>query len=114
MATSETPISGSNSADPAAATETVVYTSPTAGAGSVLSTIVACNRGGADIKVRIGISPGGGVLGNSEYIVFDHTVDANDALDLTLGITLAADDEVRVETDIATASFSVFGMELGS
>jgi len=114
MATSETPISGSNSADPSAVTETVCYTSPTAGAGSVLSTIIAANRGGAGIKVRVGISPGGGALGNSEYIVFDHTVDANDALTLTLGITLAADDEVRVETDIATASFSVFGMELGS
>lgn len=96
---------------PAATTLTDLYTVP-ASTSVVASTFVACNRGAAGVKFRASVAPAGAADATSQYIYFDVALAANDTFAATLGITLAATDKVRVQTDTATVTFSLFGVEI--
>lgn len=96
---------------PAATTEVDLYTVPAATA-AVISTVTVVNRGTASGTFRVYVSPAGAATANANYLIYDASLDAKAFLALTLGITLAATDELRVYASSADFSFNAFGTEL--
>jgi uncharacterized membrane protein len=96
---------------PSATTNTDVYTVGS-GKSAVISTITVANRAATAATYRIAIRVAGSALSNEEYIAYDATVPANDSINLTLGITLAATDVVTVYASSANLSFNLFGSEI--
>lgn len=96
---------------PSATTNTDVYTSP-ASTQTVISTISVANRAATAATFRIAIRVAGAAIANSHYIAYDATVAANDATNLTLGVTLAATDVVTVYASTANLSFNLFGSQI--
>jgi hypothetical protein len=97
--------------NPAATTLTTLYTVPSA-TSAVVSTIMICNQASTAATYRIAVSPAGAAIDPKHYIVYGATVAASDSTALTLGITLATTDVVRVYASTATLSFSAFGSEI--
>jgi hypothetical protein len=95
----------------AATTATDVYTVPSL-KDVVTSSIVVCNRGNTGTTFRIAVRPAGATLANQHYLAFDTSILANDAVALTLGITLTATDVVTVFAGNANLSFTLFGSEI--
>ena len=107
MATTYKVLAQSN---PAATTETTLYTAATA---AVVSTIAICNQTGSSGTYRIAVRPAAdSVTAAKHWIVYGATVPASDSIMLTLGITLAAGDVIRVYASSANQSFSAFGSEI--
>ena len=96
---------------PSATTNTDVYTVGS-GKSAVVSTITVCNRGATSTTYRIAIRVAGATIANEDYIAYDSTVPANDTINLTIGITLAATDVVTVYASTANLSFNLFGAEI--
>ncbi len=94
---------------PAATTATDLYTVP-ASRETVVSTVVACNRGTAT-TFRVAVRPAGAALADQHYIVYNGALAANDMFAATIGISLAATDVLTVYAASATVSFSAFGQE---
>ena len=95
---------------PGATTETLLYTCP-ASTGTVISTIVICNRGATAAMFRLSIAASGGATNNKDYIYYDVTLGGNDTFAATFGITLSATDKVNVYASNTNLSFSIFGEE---
>jgi hypothetical protein len=95
---------------PAANTDTDLYTVPAA-TSTVCSTLAICNRSNSSI-CRVAVRPAGAAIENKHYIVYDTTVDPNDTLFFTLGITLATTDVITINSSSGNVSFSLFGSEL--
>jgi len=107
MATSYKVLGQSN---PAATTETTLYT---AGAAAVVSTIMICNQASAAATYRIAVRPAADVSTSARHwIVYGATVGASDSTALTIGVTLAAGDKIQIYASTATLSFSAFGSEI--
>jgi len=99
-------------AAPAATTETTLYTTP-AGTSTIVSTIAISNQAGTSGTYRIAVRPAADASTTQKhYIVYGATVAASDSIMLTLGITLAAGDLIRVYASSADMAFSAFGSEL--
>jgi len=97
---------------PSATTETTLYTVPSS-TSSVISTIAICNQAGSSGTYRIVVRPAADASTTQKhYIVYGATVGANDSIMLTLGITLATGDLIRVYASTADMSFNAFGSEL--
>jgi len=97
--------------NPAATTATTLYTVP-ASTSTVVSTITVCNIGGVIGTFRIAIRPAGATLANLHYLAYDATVNGQDMLTFTLGVTLATTDVITVYASNANFAFSVFGSEI--
>lgn len=95
---------------PSAATATTLYTVPAA-TSAVVSTLSIANLG-VSTSYRIAVQPAGAALEAMHYLAYDVAINANDAVMLTLGITLAATDVVSVYAGAANLSFSLFGSEI--
>jgi glucose-6-phosphate dehydrogenase assembly protein OpcA len=96
---------------PSATTNTDVYTVGS-GKSAVVSTITVANRAATAATYRVAIRVAGATIANQHYIAYDSTVNANDTISLTLGITLAATDVVTVYASTANTSFNIFGSEI--
>jgi hypothetical protein len=96
---------------PSATTNTDVYTVGS-GKSAVVSTITVCNRAASSATYRIAIRVAGATLANEDYIAYDSTVPANDTINLTIGVTLAATDVVTVYASTANLSINLFGAEI--
>jgi hypothetical protein len=96
---------------PSATTNTDVYTVGS-GTSAVVSTITVCNRAASSATYRIAIRVAGATLANEDYIAYDSSVPANDTINLTIGITLAATDVVTVYASTANLSINLFGAEI--
>lgn len=83
-----------------------------AGRQAVISTITVANRGTTSATYRIWVRVAAASLTDKQYIAYDATVLPNDAIALTLGITLAATDVVSVQASTANVSFNAFGTEI--
>jgi hypothetical protein len=92
-------------------TNETVYTVPSA-TEAVVSTITVCNRGTASASYRLAVRPNGTALGNLHYIAYDATVPGNDAIALTLGLSLDAADVIATYASNANLTFNVFGAEI--
>ncbi len=97
---------------PNATTLTVAYTAPVL-TQVVVSTITVCNQSATPTSYRISVAVAALADTAKQYICYDVAIGANETQTLTLGITLAATDVVRVYNTLATCSFSLFGVEMG-
>ena len=97
--------------NPAATTATTLYTVPSA-KSAVVSTITVCNQGASSATYRIAIRPAGATLAAQHYIAYDATVTANNATNITIGVTLATTDIITVYASNTSLSFSAFGTEI--
>ena len=97
-------------AAPSATTATTLYTAP-ASTSAVASTLSIANLG-VSTTYRIAVRPAGAALEAKHYLAYDVAINANDAVMLTLGITLATTDVVTVYAGTANLSFSLFGSEI--
>lgn len=96
---------------PPANTATPLYTVPAA-TSSVISTIVVCNQAASSATFRVAVQPAGITVAAKHYIAYDTVIGANDAITLTIGMTLATTDVVSVTANTTTVSFNMFGTEL--
>jgi hypothetical protein len=98
--------------NPAATTETTLYTAGSAG-GSVVSTITICNQTASAATYRIAVRPAAdSSTAAKHWIVYGATVAASDTTALTLGVTMAQNDKIQIYASSANLSFSAFGSEL--
>lgn len=97
--------------NPASTTDTTLYTVP-ASTSAVCSTLSVANISTSATNYRIAIRPAGASIANQHYIAYDVPIPANDAVMLTLGISLAATDVVTVRAGNANLAFSLFGSEI--
>lgn len=96
---------------PAATSNVDVYAVP-ASTEAVVSTIVICNRSATDTTYRLAVRPAGASIANEHYLAYDVELVGNDSTTLTLGITLAATDEITYYAGSANTSISIFGTEI--
>lgn len=96
---------------PAATTLSALYTVP-ASTSATASSIVVCNQNASKIKFRVSVAVAGAVDAAQQYLFYDVDVLANASLVVTMGMTLAATDVVRVYSDTANVSFNLFGVEV--
>lgn len=95
----------------ASANDVTLYTVP-ASTETVISTIVICNREGSANTFRIAVKADGGSVANEDYIAYDSTINANDTITMTLGITIDASDVISVGASDANVTFNLFGTEI--
>ena len=96
--------------NPAATTATTLYTVPSA-TSTVVSTITVANIGVSG-TYRIAVRPAGATLANQHYVVYEASLNSNDSLTFTLGLTLAATDVVTVQASTANFAFGLYGSEI--
>lgn len=96
--------------NPGAATPTKLYTVPAA-TSTASSSIVICNQAATAGSFRVSIRVAGAVVDAKQYLYYDEPIDANDTFIATIGMTLAATDEVWVYASSANQSFNIFGVE---
>ena len=93
-----------------ATTETDLYTVPAA-TSTVISSIVACNRGSSSAALRVSIAVGGGATATKDYLYYDLIIPPNETFIATVGITLSTTDKVKVYASTGNLSFNLFGEE---
>lgn len=96
---------------PAATTEADLYTVP-ASTSTIVSSISIANRGTAIATYRISTSATGSATATKDYVVYDANINPNQTIVLTLGLTLATTDKVRVYGSTADLSFQAFGTQV--
>lgn len=97
--------------DAPATTLTALYTVP-GSTEAVVSTLTICNRNSSSVTVRVSVAVGGATDDLKQYLLYDAKVLKNDVLPLTIGMTLAATDVVRVYASTTGVSFNLFGTEI--
>jgi molybdenum cofactor biosynthesis enzyme MoaA len=97
--------------NPAATTETTLYTVP-ASTETIISTISVTELAGGTPTFRLVIAINGAVTANAMYLVKDLALTANGTQLYKLGITLDASDVVRVYASDANVAFQVYGAEI--
>ena len=98
-------------AAPAATTSADLYTVP-ASTSTIVSTIVISNRAATPATFRLSQSLTGAALTDKDYLAYDTAIPGNGFVTLTLGITMATTDKLRVYASTANLSFNAFGTEL--
>jgi hypothetical protein len=96
---------------PAANTLGNVYTVPSA-TSAVISTITVCNQTASNASYSIAVAPSSAADNTAHYIIRGGVVPAADSIGITLGITIGATDQVRVNTNSTSISFNIFGSEI--
>jgi len=96
---------------PSATTATAVYTVPSA-TEAVVSSVSVCNRGGSAGTFRLSVRPDGAALANQHYLVYDASIDANDSIILTIGVTMDATDVLEAYASSADMTFHAYGSEI--
>ena len=96
---------------PVAATLTTLYTVPGATSG-VVSSLVVCNQGDQAAAFRVAHAVAGAADESKQYLYYDEPLDSHRAFPITLGVTLAATDVLRVQSDTGRVSFNVYGIEI--
>jgi hypothetical protein len=97
---------------PTANTNQDLYTVPVSNS-AVISTLNVCNTSASNVTFRV-YARIAGAAGNtaSQAIVYDAALPAQDALGLTLGMTLAATDKITVYSWQGNVTFTLFGTEI--
>ena len=97
--------------EPAATTDTTLYTVPSA-TEAVCSTLSVCNQASSAATFRVRIKINNAADDNKQFICYDAPIAAKDTLLLTFGATLNAGDVIRVYSSNADTSFHLFGSEI--
>lgn len=93
--------------EPSATTLTTLYTVP-ASTQAVISVLTIANKG-VTTPVRVAVRPDGEAIADKHYLLYDVSVDANDALIIPLGLTISHGDVISVYAGTADVSFNVYG-----
>ena len=98
--------------NPAATTLTTLYTSTSV--ETVVSTVTVANLAGSAATFRLLVQPSAdvGAAANKQYLAYDVTVGATDTTTLTLGLTLASGDVLKIYGSTATLAFNAFGSQI--
>jgi len=96
---------------PAATTATTLYTVP-ALTQTIVSTLTICNRGASGATYRVAVRPDGASLADQHYLAYDTTIEPNNTIALTLGMTLDAGDIITIYSSNTSLSFTAFGSEI--
>lgn len=96
---------------PAANTFVDLYRVPTANS-AVVSTLNVCNLTTSNVTFRVAARPNGNTLTSQQYIAYDIALGAQDAIGLTIGMSLAANDIVTVFSFQGNVAFTLFGSEV--
>ena len=94
---------------PSASTLTTLYTAPSQ---AVVSSLSVCNQATSATTFRVAVRPGAETINQKHYVAYDTTVNANDTVFLTLGMTLSGSDVVSVFAATSSISFNLFGTEV--
>ncbi len=78
----------------------------------IVSTLIIANRASLSKTFRLYIRPDDETLADKHYIAYDTTINANDTITLTLGITMNASDKLYVYGSDTNISFSAFGTKI--
>jgi len=99
--------------NPSAASASVLYTVP-ASTSSVISSISIANLAGSAATFRLIVQKSGETssITDKQYIGYDITVGGSDTTIITVGLTLATGDVVKVYASTATVAFQAFGSEI--
>lgn len=100
-------------ANPAATTVTTLYTVP-ASKEAVISTISVANLTSTAATFRLILQPSADVSAtilNKQYLGYDITVGASDSTVITIGVTMATGDVIKVYGSTANIAFQAFGDE---
>jgi hypothetical protein len=97
--------------NPAAETNTDLYTVP-ASTETVISSIIIANLDSSAATYDISIRPNNDPQADKHFIAKGITVGAADSTTLTLGITLDALDVITVQASSINLAFNVFGSEI--
>lgn len=97
--------------NPAATTQTTLYTVPGSTA-TIMSTLTVCNQASTAGTFRIAVQQAGATLDPKQYINYDTPVPANDTITVTIGLTMAATDVISVYSSSGSISFTAFGSEV--
>lgn len=99
--------------NPSATTVTTLYTVPSA-KEAVVSSISVANLAATAATFRIIIQPSADVSAtilDKQYFGKDITVGASDTTIITVGLTLATGDVIKIYASTATVAFQAFGDE---
>lgn len=96
---------------PSSASISTLYTVPTS-SQAVISSITVCNQS-TSTTYRVAVVPSGSVLGAKNYICYEAPLNANDSIFLSLGLSLSGSDSISVLSGNSSASFNVYGAEIG-
>jgi hypothetical protein len=83
-----------------------------ASATAVISTLLVTNTSSSPATFRIAIMGSEGTPAAANWVVYDATVDGNDIVGLTLGLTLSQNQYVRVSSSANTVTFSAYISEI--
>jgi hypothetical protein len=99
--------------NPSATTATTLYTVP-ASTSAVVSSISVANLTATSATFRIAIQKSAdvGSIVDKQYMGYDITVGASDSTIITVGLTLATGDVIKVYASSASLSFQAFGSEI--
>ena len=98
-------------ANPAATTNTTLYTAP---APAIASTLMVCNQGSSAATFRVAIRPAAAGLAAKHYVLYDEplgAVGAGNSAIYTVGWSFAQTDVVTVYASTANVSFTLMGCE---
>jgi len=81
---------------------------------AIISSIVVTNTSSTTALYRVAImgSAGTPALANGEFIIYDATIQGNDTVALTLGVTLGNTKYIRVASSANTVCFNAFVSEI--
>ena len=97
---------------PAANANATLYTVPE-GNSAIISTLNVCNLSLSNVVFRIAVVKGGVTpTPSNSYIAFNTALPPQDAIGLTLGMTMDATDIVQVHSIQGNVSFNLFGSEI--
>lgn len=98
-------------AQPGGGVLATLYTVPGA-RSAVVSSIVVCNPWPSPSTFRVSVAVAGAADAMTQYLYYDTPISPNDTLSLTLGVTLATTDVVRVQSASGQIVFNAFGDEV--
>lgn len=96
---------------PAANTFVDLYRVPTANS-AVVSTLNVCNLTTSNVTFRVAARPNGNTLTAQQYIAYDIALGGQDAIGLTIGMSLAANDVITAFSFQGNVAFTLFGSEV--
>ena len=99
--------------NPSAAAVETLYT-VAASKEAVVSTISVANTTATAATFRLILQPSADVSASNltkQYLAYDITVGASDSTVITIGITMATGDVIKVYASTATVAFQAFGDE---
>lgn len=88
-----------------------LYVVPSSASASV-SSLIICNQNTIQILFRISVALGGAADDPKQYLYFDVPLDGNDTFIATIGLSLASNDVVRIQSDTDNVSFNISGVEV--